>query len=734
MRKLSILFTVLLLIQTIFPNPLISALGNEGMENFNGNNVLEEDVNNSSDNDLEESNSSNSDLEEDDHNSNNLVEEDDTFSNNNLLEDEEKDSVETEDHEENVEVENDENNGASGEETDVTKDGKLEEEDESKEDKQRPNNSLLLVDSIEEGFNLTKSEITDLSGVEFDSNNPFDPNGEFKLTVEWTLDDNHGFQEGSKVRIELPKQINYSATEQIELRDGENNLVAIVTFENSDKPYEATITFTDYVEQSSEVKGKFQIIAELDKNKAEENKGNVEIDRIGEEGKHQLPINLEERKKDIQKKGEPDRRYEAEFIDWEIIVNTERTHLKNPRIEDIYPEGLELDRESLRVYKDTTSVNGTVLESEDVTEEFETSFEFDNESRKFSIELNEEIFEQYRITYRTQVVDTDMKEFTNNVNFITKDDPDKHAKATVQIVRGDPLTKQSTAKGFDPVTGIIEWEIEFNYNQKALEDVTLTDYWTIDSDHAVSLVDGEVIFTEVEIDEEGKAHETNRVGLPEGAKLVETENGFEVQGITTDKAYKITYKTKIDGRVIDEVNLSNTAAFGPHEVEGKGPGKIGRYYGSKTAGKINYVNKTVEWTIQLNQDKYPMGNIVIEDTLGKGLTLIEESVEVNGANAPLPKIEVDGQQVTFIFPEDYVAKDTFEITYQTTFDPNETENNEAINTATIYWTPGEEGEKQKGNVTAKTHFNDETKNMNWKNAYYDQKTKKINGEIIVKYR
>src|SRR5690625_3859118 len=74
------------------------------------------------------------------------------------------------------------------------------------------------------------------------------------------------------------------------------------------------------------------------------------------------------------------------------------------------------------------------------------------------------------------------------------------------------------------------------------------------------------------------------------------------------------------------------------------------------------------------------------------------------------------------------------MTYQTTFDPNETENNEAINTATIYWTPGEEGEKQKGNVTAKTHFNDETKNMHWKNASYDPKTKKITWEIIVNYR
>src|SRR5690625_5515809 len=46
-------------------------------------------------------------------------------------------------------------------------------------------------------------------------------------------------------------------------------------------------------------------------------------------------------------------------------------------------------------------------------------------------------------------------------------------------------------------------------------------------------------------------HEGDAINLPEGANLEKVDDGFEVTGITTDKAYKVTYQTKVKDRVLD---------------------------------------------------------------------------------------------------------------------------------------------------------------------------------------
>src|SRR5690625_5593414 len=72
--------------------------------------------------------------------------------------------------------------------------------------------------------------------------------------------------------------------------------------------------------------------------------------------------------------------------------------------------------------------------------------------------------------------------------------------------------------------------------------------------------------------------------------------------------------------------MENIASFGEHE-DGEGY-NISQYIGAKSAGHINYANKTIEWTIRVNMDQRPMKDVVIEDSLGDGLTLIEDSIEM----------------------------------------------------------------------------------------------------------
>src|SRR5699024_5712331 len=114
---------------------------------------------------------------------------------------------------------------------------------------------------------------------------------------------------------------------------------------------------------------------------------------------------------------------------------------------------------------------------------------------------------------------------------------DTSADATVTINRGEPLNK-GTVKHYDPKTGIIEWYLDINFDQKDLTDVTLADSWaSSEAAGKMSLVEDSVKFQEMTIDENGNA---TAVGQPVdtsaiGANLVKEEDGFKINGITTDK-------------------------------------------------------------------------------------------------------------------------------------------------------------------------------------------------------
>src|SRR5699024_4945889 len=152
---------------------------------------------------------------------------------------------------------------------------------------------------------------------------------------------------------------------------------------------------------------------------------------------------------------------------------------------------------------------------------------------KLNIPLGD-IKDAYRIEYVTTVIDDEQKEFENNATLSDEDLDDISTKTTVTINRGDPI-KKSAVTGYNPITRIIEWEIEFNFNQKDLKDVTLKDAWTPEG--TMHLVEDSLKFQEVTIDENGNAHnEGEAINLPEGAELVKGEDQFEVTGISTDKA------------------------------------------------------------------------------------------------------------------------------------------------------------------------------------------------------
>src|SRR5690625_2039225 len=615
----------------------------------------------------------------------------------------------------------------SGNQEEVTEENESEdtavEEEQTKDDKASESKSTAeLADEDKHGFKLELDEILDMNNEAFDEQHPMDPHEEFKLKLDWELEDGHNYVAGDTETFNLPKGIKIKQNIEIELKDEHGQVVANAIVK-PDKTVE--LTFTDFVEGHSAVSGWMEIISELDISEVEEVDGEIIIDPIGEEGELRIAIEELNKDKTIEKQGEPNKGYNADEINWSVTINKNKTSLENARIIDALPEGTEYKDGTLKVTKLKVDLNGNILGD---GEEVEIDPEFGD--GELIVPLGD-TNDAYRVEYVTTVTDDEKKYFENNATLKDDELDDVSAKSTITINRGEPI-KKSAVTNYDPKTGIIEWQIEFNYNQKDLSDITLTDAWTPEG--MLELVEDSLKFQEVSIDENGDAHhEGDAINLREGGNLETVDDGFEVTGITTDKAYKVTYQTKVKDRVLDPEDVKNVAGFGS-ESDGSGT-HIGQYYGAKSAGTIDYAEKTIEWTIRINHDEYPMEDISIEDTLGEGLTLLEDSIAVTVGGESYGDYTLSGDNpFTIDFPEDYTTDKEIIMTYKTEFDADNVPDNKPTNKAAITWTAEGEDNSITKEVEAEIELNKETADYSWKNGSYNPETKEITWEIITNYR
>src|SRR5699024_11149586 len=365
---------------------------------------------------------------------------------------------------------------------------------ETQTEKRSLTTSFANIAEEKQGFKLELDEILDLDDEAFDEQHPMDPHEEFKLKLDWYLENGHNYVAGDTETFDLPKGIKIQKEITVELIDASGQVVAnaVVT---PDKKVE--LTFTDFVETHSDVSGWMEIISTLDAEEVEEEDGEIIIDPIGEEGELRIPIEGLNKDKTIEKKGEPNKGYNADEINWAVTINKNSTSLEDAKLVDDLPEGTEYKEGSLKVTKLKVDLYGNILGD---GEEVEINPKVEN--GELIVPLGD-TNDAYRVEYVTTVTDDEKKYFENNATLKDDELDDVSAKSTITINRGQPI-KKSAVTNYDPKTGIIEWEIEFNYNQKDLSDVTLTDAWTPEG--MLELVEDSLKFQEVSIDENGDAH------------------------------------------------------------------------------------------------------------------------------------------------------------------------------------------------------------------------------------
>src|SRR5699024_7060692 len=128
----------------------------------------------------------------------------------------------------------------------------------------------------------------------------------------------------------------------------------------------------------------------------------------------------------------------------------------------------------------------------------------------------------------------------------------------------------------------------------------------------------------------------------------------------------------------------------------------------------------------------------IEDELGEGLTLIEDTLEIRVGGSEFNNYTLtpnsDNTAFTIFFDEGYSTNEKIEITYDTTYDPNELPKNTANNEAEITWSPTEDGDSITKTVQDDKELNTNTGNNHWKNGSYNPDTKEITWTIYTNYR
>src|SRR5690625_5139096 len=130
-----------------------------------------------------------------------------------------------------------------------------------------------------------------------------------------------------------------------------------------------------------------------------------------------------------------------------------------------------------------------------------------------------------------------------------------------------------------------------------------------------------------------------------------------------------------------------------------------------------------------------MEDISIEDTLGDGLTLLEDSMNVTVGGESYGDYTLSGDNPFKIdFPEEYSTDKEIIITYKTAFDADNVPDNKPTNKTAITWTPEGENDSITKEVETETELNWETSEYSWKNGSYNPETKEITWEIITNYR
>lgn len=246
---------------------------------------------------------------------------------------------------------------------------------------------------------------------------------DFRLTADFVLPDNT-VHENDTTTLQLPSEITFANSSDIELRDASNNLVATGRLDAASKTI--TLTYTKFVENNSGVRGKFFVYVRVDHDVVSEEKDvdvNITVGhRVlfagkirynGPPGKYDSKIE----KSSFQYKDD-----EKNVIRYNITVNRNMANYSDVTIKDAFSSpNMTFLPDTFRIYKVDWSWNNgdwKWTNAQDMTETFKNQLVVNPNGDGFTLPLGDANGFGYMIEYRAKAnYDlVDGEEITNVAN------------------------------------------------------------------------------------------------------------------------------------------------------------------------------------------------------------------------------------------------------------------------------------------------------------------------------
>ncbi|MDU8037816.1 MAG: Ig-like domain-containing protein, partial [Streptococcus sp.] len=268
---------------------------------------------------------------------------------------------------------------------------------------------------------------------------------EFRLTADFVLPDNT-VHEGDTTTLQLPSEIAFSNSSDIELRDASNNLVATGHLDATSKTI--TLTYTKFVENNSGVRGKFFVYVRVDHDVVSEEKDidvNITVGhRVLSAGK--IRYNGPPGKYDskIEKSSFQYKDDEKNVIRYNITVNRNMANYSDVTIKDAFSSpNMTLLPDTFRIYKVNWSWNNgdwKWSDAQDMTETFKNQLVVNANGDGFTLPLGDTNGFGYMIEYRAKAnYDlVDGEEITNvaNMSYNGSENEQSTSTRTYQIAGG----------------------------------------------------------------------------------------------------------------------------------------------------------------------------------------------------------------------------------------------------------------------------------------------------------
>jgi len=491
------------------------------------------------------------------------------------------------------------------------------------------------------------------------------PGSAVKLDYEWELENGHGYKSGDTFTFKIHDLFEVYNDVTGDLIIAGN--VKVGTFKLLESTREVTMTFNDEIQKRSDVKGTLTFDTWFSEStKTSESEVTISIPVKDNQTQDLTVLFQPNVTETIKKSGSPNRNKQTQWINWTIDVNKKLERISNAAVIDELPPGLakpaNVEVYELIVKNDGTTVRGNKLNAADYT------YDPNVAADKFAVNLGN-IDSAYQIVFTTGFTD-DKKSFVNKATLTGGTTEPIATSPAVTVDRGTLLEKRSS--GYDWRTQTVSWEIDYNYssNQIPAAQAVLVDLF--DNTH---VLDGQVEVYEVSFDANGNAVVGNQLtgGYAVTPATDTGKNGFELNfpgGVS--QAYKIKYKTKAAGNVYDSDTLSNGVTTGT--TTKSSTQSISQKFLDKWSSNPNYSDKTIDWTVRINEIGYTdVQNLVFTDTFPFGGLRLDGAIVVKSGSTTLieglgkdyiltPK--PDGFEIKFLKP----VTTEHRITYTTKFD------------------------------------------------------------------